>query len=217
MAKRLECYFDYRSPFPYLAFGAVAELGRRSGVVPEWIPIRMPELSTYALRPMGHNLPKRNAYVAIDMQRWAKRRGVTVRPPQVLLGARPAPTPERPVLGQDHPMDTEQLLRAATFAKTKGRETFERYLAASLGAVWGRGEDPAAADTLDGVLAEIGADRAVFRTGIDAPETAAALERATRDADERGVFGVPTFFVGDEMFWGQDRLDFVEEALAGRS
>lgn len=213
MPKRFDCYFDYRSPFPYLALGPVAELGRRYGVVPEWIPIRLPGLGTYALRPMGHNLPKRNAYVALDMQRWARRRGVTVRPPQVLLAS--SPTPQRPVLGRDHPMDTERLLRAATVAKAKGHAVFERYLRASMEAVWGRGEDPAAAATLDGILGEIGADREAFGAAIEAPETTAALDQATREADDRGVFGVPTFFVDEEMFWGQDRLDFVEEALRG--
>jgi 2-hydroxychromene-2-carboxylate isomerase len=215
MARRFDCYFDYRSPFPFLALAPVAELGRRHGILPDWIPIRLPGLSTYALRPMGHNLPKRNAYVAVDMQRWAARRGVTVRPPQVLLGA--VPTPERPVLGRDHPMDTERLLRAATYARARGRAIFDAFLAASLGAVWARGEDPASGATLDAILAEIGADRDAYHAAIEAPETAAALEQATREADGRGVFGVPTFFVDDAMFWGQDRLDFVEEALAARA
>jgi 2-hydroxychromene-2-carboxylate isomerase len=211
MTRRLECYFDYRSPFPYLALAAVDELCGRLGARARWIPIRLPELSTYRERPMGHTLAKRNAYISLDMQRWARRRGVVVKPPDVLLAAVGAQ--RSPVLGRDHPLDTEDLLRGAVVAGW--RDVFEPYLRASFRAVWGRGEDPSDPSTLTRVLDEIGEAAGPFLAAIREAATAEALDRSTREADDRGVFGVPTFFVGDEMFWGQDRLDFVEEALAG--
>ena len=207
--RRIECYFDYRSPFPYLALAAVAEISRRHDVESMWIPIRLPELSSYRERPMGHTLKKRNAYISLDMQRWARRREVVVRPPEVLLAA--VERQQSPVLGRDHPLDTERLLRGAVVAAE--RKIADVYLEASMRAVWGRGEDPAAEATIAGVLDEIGESAGPFLAAIDQPSTAASLTRSTREADARGVFGVPTFFVGDEMFWGQDRLDFVEEAL----
>ena len=59
----LECYYDYRSPFPYLALEPVAALGRRYAVAVDWIPIRLPDLTSYRERPMGHNFPKRKMNV----------------------------------------------------------------------------------------------------------------------------------------------------------
>ena len=87
MSLTLECYFDYRSPFPYLAIEPIAELAERQGVFVDWIPIRLPGLSSYRDRPMGHSFPKRNAYVARDLERWARRRGLEIRTPDVLAAA----------------------------------------------------------------------------------------------------------------------------------
>jgi 2-hydroxychromene-2-carboxylate isomerase len=210
VTRRLECYYDYRSPFPFLATEPVAELGRRHSVAVEWIPIRLPELSSYRERPMGHTFPKRNAYIALDMQRWARRRGVEIRAPRVLLSSaqrRPAS-----ILGKDHPLDTEAALRGALVAKHRG--VFDAYHRGVNRSLWGEGEDVSREEILARVIQEIGEDPASFRKSIDSEEVAAELGQRTEEADDRGVFGVPTFFVDDEMFWGQDRLDFVEEALA---
>lgn len=212
MATKIEGYFDYRSPFPFLALNAVSELSRRYDAESVWTPIRLTGLSTYQERPMGHTLPKRAAYIAFDMHRWARRRGVSVKTPEVLLSA--VATKRSTTLGRDHPLDTERLLRGAVVARDF--DVFEAYLDASFRAVWERGEDPGAPKTLAGIVAEIGAPQAPFLEAVEQPQAGESLTRSTQLADDRGVFGVPTFFVGDEMFWGQDRLDFVEEALARR-
>jgi len=100
----LEGYFDYRSPFPYLAIGPFAELARRHGVRAEWLPIRLPALESFAERPMGHTFAKRVAYVGIDMQRWARRRGIEVRTPPALLRHLETTPARETVLGRDHPL-----------------------------------------------------------------------------------------------------------------
>jgi 2-hydroxychromene-2-carboxylate isomerase len=108
-------------------------------------------------------------------------------------------------------------MRAAVFCRTSGdldsftREAFALY--------WEEGGAPkglAEADE-DGPVAEaarrIGADPEEVLAGAAAPETKEALKAATTEAVGRGVFGAPAFFVGDEMFWANDRLRFVEAAL----
>jgi len=210
MPPRLDCYFDYRSPFPYLAIAPVRELAARYAVAAEWFPIRLPGLSTYRQRPMGHTLTKRVAYVGIDMQRWARRRGLEIRTPEVLM--RQVERPPVQVLGAQHPLDTERALRGALVAKRRG--VFDAYHEAVSRALWGRGEDVARPDVLARAVAGAGLDADALLRDADADEVGAELDRLTQTADDRGVFGVPTFFVGDEMFWGQDRLDFVEEELA---
>ncbi|MBW2496812.1 MAG: DsbA family protein [Deltaproteobacteria bacterium] len=212
MSLTLECYFDYRSPFPYLAIDPIAELAVRHDLSVDWIPIRLPRLSSYRDRPMGHSFPKRNAYVARDLQRWASRRGVEIRTPDVLAAAASrSGEGAGPIKGSDHPMGTEELLRGAVLARRLG--AFDAYHRTAYRTLWGSG----LADTLEIALARaidaIGRDPLSFRESLEAGDVGAELDASTEAADRRGVFGVPTFFVGEEMFWGQDRIDFVAEAV----
>lgn len=208
----LEGFFDYRSPFPYLAIEPIAALAERHGIRVEWTPIQLPRLSSYRDRPMGHSFPKRNAYVARDLQRWAERRGVEIRTPDVLAAAASG-TAARPgpVKGSDHPLDTDPLLRGAVLARRLGR--FDAYHREAYATLWGSGVKDTLEVALDRAGEAIGQPPDRFRRAIAEPDVRVELDAATEEADRRGVFGVPTFFVGDEMFWGQDRIDFVEEAV----
>jgi 2-hydroxychromene-2-carboxylate isomerase len=110
-------------------------------------------------------------------------------------------------------------MRAVMFLKDQGglesftREAFALY--------WEEGGAPKGLEEADEdapvseATRRAGADPEEVLAGASAPEAKEALKRATGEAVERGVFGAPTFFVGDEMFWGNDRLHFVEEALGG--
>lgn len=202
----LNIYFDYRSPFVILISQPIRELEQRLGFKARWIPIRMPELISYRDRPMGNNYPKRATYMALDLHRWARRRGLEIRTPGPLLSQR---RPGEIVRGRDHPLNTEPLLRlAAVMAETPG---FDAFNDAALELVWSRGMDPAGAGIVHqliqrGVIDADTIQRSEWR-GKD------SLASNTLEADEQGVFGVPTFFVGKDMFWGNDRLEFVEEAL----
>jgi 2-hydroxychromene-2-carboxylate isomerase len=210
MTDPLECYFDYRSPFPFLAIEPIAALALKHSVDVDWIPIRLPDLSSYRDRPMGHGFPKRNAYVARDLQRWAERRGVTVHVPNILVSE--STTPPASVMGKDHPMDTDALLRGAVVARRLG--LFDAYHRAAYQTLWGSGVDAPLEAALARGIEAIDQNPSSFRKSLESEEIGDELRSLTEAADERGVFGVPTFFVEDEMFWGQDRIDFVEEALS---
>ena len=115
------------------------------------------------------------------------------------------------------PFRTLKTMRAAMFLKERGelgaftREAFALY--------WEEGGAPKGLEEADedGPVSEaarrIGADPDEVLAGASAPEAKEALKAATGEAVGRGVFAAPTFFVGDEMFWGNDRLLFVEQAL----
>ncbi|MEZ4282602.1 MAG: 2-hydroxychromene-2-carboxylate isomerase [Myxococcota bacterium] len=210
----LEVYFDYRSPFPYLAIQPVAALAQRHGVRVDWLPIRLPALESYAERPMGHNFVKRNTYVGIDLQRWARRLGLEVRTPPALLRHIDSTPAHQNVLGRDHPLDTELALRGAVVARRLG--CFDAYHRSLSRALWTDGEDVTQDEVVARAFMRAGADGADGLREAKSDWAGDELARLTREADERGVFGVPTFFVDGQMFWGQDRLDFVDEALAGR-
>jgi 2-hydroxychromene-2-carboxylate isomerase len=94
-----------------------------------------------------------------------------------------------------------------------GSDTFERYVAAVFNAAWRESKNIADKAVLSDVLAAAGLDAAAILALADDPNNKEALKANTDEACARGVFGAPTFFVGDEMHFGQDRLDFVEEAL----
>ena len=211
---RLEGYFDYRSPFTYLAIEPVADLAHRHGVRAEWFPIRLPALESFGERPMGHNFAKGTAYVGIDMQRWARRRGIEVRTPPALLRHLESTPARHSVLGRDHPLDTELALRGAVVARRLG--CFDAYHRSVFRALWTDGEDVTRDEVVAQAFARAGAAGTACVREAKADAAGDELARLTREADERGVFGVPTFFVGDQMFWGQDRLAFVEDEIARR-
>jgi hypothetical protein len=94
---------------------------------------------------------------------------------------------------------------------------FERYLATIYEAMWKEGANLGDPAVLATTLAAAGFDAEAFAALVGDPEVKARLVATTEEAVRRGVFGAPTFFVGDEMFFGQDRLDFVAEALAARA
>ncbi|HWJ40089.1 MAG TPA: DsbA family protein, partial [Candidatus Limnocylindrales bacterium] len=94
------------------------------------------------------------------------------------------------------------------------REQLQRTISqAIMRAYWERDEDISDRDVLASVANGAGFDGSALREIADAPPARDALAALTENAVARGVFGLPTFFVGDEMFWGKDRLDFVERLL----
>lgn len=208
----IEVYFDYRSPYAYLATEPVYALAARCQAELVWKPIRLPALSSYRERPLNSSYPKKMAYLAKDVQRWAIRLGVSCRFPRALRSE-----PEQSgnvVFGKDHPLDTDRALRGALVAQARG--VFNAYHRAVFAALWAEGKNIGHPDVLAAIITQIGHDPAAFGPLLDSESIHAQLETLTREADERGVFGVPTFFVGQEMFWGNDRLDFVEQELHKR-
>jgi 2-hydroxychromene-2-carboxylate isomerase len=118
-----------------------------------------------------------------------------------------------------HPRRTVLAMRAITAAGADGSEALARASAALFAAYWARGEDVASPEVVARALARAGLDGAGLVARAALPEVKASLFATTREAARRGVFGAPTFFVtrsgrDEEMFWGQDRLDWVEAAAA---
>ena len=112
------------------------------------------------------------------------------------------------------PINTLQLMRAAIGVQLRQPERFALFLNAVFTALWVNGanlNDPAVTAA---TLVEAGFDPTEIFALINDADIKAALKANTEDAVARGVFGAPTVFVGDAMFFGQDRLDFVKEALA---
>ncbi len=195
-----EFLFDFGSPNAYLAHKAIPAVEARTGVRFAYVPVLLGGVfkATGNRSPMeAHaNVPAKLAYEALEMRRFVARHRL----------ARFAPNPHFPV-------NTLTIMRGAVAAETV--DVFAPYVEAVFAAMWEDGrkmDDPAvAAETL--AAAGLPAIRLMALT--QDPSVKARLAANTMAAVERGVFGAPTFFVGEEMFFGKDRLGEVEAAIAG--
>jgi len=190
----VEFLFDYGSPFSYLADTQLAGIAARTGASIVYRPMLLGAVlkATGNASPMA--VPAKGRYMARELERWAKRYGVRFQPNPF------------PFLA-----NTLRLMRGAVASQRLG--VFDRYHPAVFAATWADAEDLGDEGAFREVLQRAGVDADELSRAIDAPETKAELRSATEIAIERGVFGAPTVFVGDEMFWGNDRLDWVERAL----
>ncbi len=196
MATRdLRIYIDFKSPYAYLAKDPAYELEREFGVQFRWLPyvLQIPDfLGTVEDR--NEHQWRRVRYSYMDARRLANRRGLTVRGPQKIF-------------------DSSLVSIAMIYADRRGALrkfndlAFERF--------WKREFDIEEPNAVRGVLADSGADPAAF-ADFAAGEGREELARICREAEEAGVFGVPTFVIDGEIFWGGDRLWMAREKLAGR-
>jgi len=193
MAQQVEFFFDYGSPFSYLADTQLAALERRTGAS----VIYRPMLLGAVLKETGNaspvTVPAKGRYMGVELQRWARRYGVPF------------------AANKFFPINTIRLMRGAVAAQQA--ECFAEYHRAIYPAFWVDGANLGEPEVIRTVLDKAGLNVDLILARIEEPDVKEQLRLNTEEAVRRGVFGAPTFFVGEEMFWGNDRLMFVEEAL----
>ncbi len=188
-------YYDVVCPYAYLASTQIEAAAARAGATVSWRPVLLGGLFRAVKAPQlpaaAMNAP-RARHNLLDMYRFADRWGVDL--------TMPAAHPRRSV-------EAMRLLVAV------GEGPLRRALTAALyRAYWGQGRDISDRSVLDTIAREHGVDPAL----IDDPKARAGLFESTAEAAALGAFGVPTFAVGNKIWWGQDRLPLVEEALGHR-
>lgn len=194
MAKTLEFCFDYGSPTTYLAHAQLTALAERTGAE----IIRRPVLLGGIFKATGNQTPMaieaKHKYMLADMTRIAAHIG--------------APFAMNPFFI----INTLPLMRGAVAAIEDG--DFDAYDAAMWAAMWVDEKDMGDAGVIGEVLAAAGLDPARMIERIGEAAVKQALIENTEAAVARGAFGAPSLFVGDQMFFGCDRMDYVERALA---
>ncbi len=193
MPRRLEFFFDYVSPFSYLANSQVAALAARTGAELLYRPFLLGGVMQATGNQPPATLPARGKYMAKDIPRWLRRYELEF------------------AFNPHFPMKTLNAMRGALAAQELG--VFPTYHAALFRAAWAEKANLADAAVLRDVIAKAGLDAEAIVARADFEGIKERLKANTAEAVERGAFGAPTFFVGDEIFFGNDRLDFVEEAL----
>ena len=196
----MDFFFDYPSPYAYLAGTQLANLG----VAVRYEPIGIVEVMKRVNNQPSPACPPKARYSGIDAARWAHHYGVPFEINQAFVTA----------LGTGM-FDYQILTRGALVAQEL--DVFARYNAAMFAAIWGRPQDIVTEEGRETFLKRLGIDASHFWRRAESPDLHAELQRRNEIAARRGVFGVPTFFVDNEMFFGNDRLDFVRERLAAHS
>jgi 2-hydroxychromene-2-carboxylate isomerase len=196
---RVEFYYDLVSPYSYLAYGQIGRICEENGAELVLRPMLLGAVHKAAgiKAPVETKLKAR--YQARDIRRWAEYYGVPLRFPDPF------------------PIRTLKTMRAAMFLRERGK--LEAFTREAFALYWEEGGAPKGLEEADedvpisSVAGRIGADPEEVLEGAASPCAKQVLKDATSEAVERGVFAAPIFFVGDEMFWGNDRLHFVDAAL----
>lgn len=192
-AETIKLYYDFKSPFTYLAMEPAYKLKETHRIRLRFIPLELAIREAYGgeLEQRAQRDWDKVRYLYMDMRRFANERGMIIRGPQKIFDSRLA-------------------LMGGLFADRNGRfrpyadRVFERFFRRELNI-----ED---IDALAAVMAEAGLDAAGFRRYAEG-EGPNDLRAAAAEAERDGVFGVPTFIVAGELFWGNDRVDWVVKKL----
>lgn len=193
MTVPIDFYFDFISPFSYLAQLRLPEIARRHGRAVTYWPIDIPEAKIAAgnYGPSNREVPAKIKVLAADLDRWAARYGVPLTFPQSF--------------------DCGAWNIAAVFAARNG--SAEKFVGEAFARIWGEGIDPRHRDELAATAESAGLDPAALIAFTTSEEGAIEYRKTRSSAYARGVFGAPMMFVGDQIFWGNDRLDFLEDYL----
>jgi 2-hydroxychromene-2-carboxylate isomerase len=195
----VEFLFDFGSPNAYFCHRVIPALEQRTGVAVRYVPILLGGLFKLANNRSPIEayaaIPNKVRYEYLEMQRFVTRHGLTAY--------RHNP---------HFPVNTLKIMRGAVAAQRLG--CFEAHVEAVFVAMWEQQRDMADEAQIGAALAGAGIDAAALLAATQEAEVKQQLLAHTQAANDRGAFGVPTFFVGSEMFFGKDRLAQVEEAIA---
>ncbi len=198
MPKTIEFFFDFSSPNAYFAAMQLPALAERHAAQIVYKPFLLGGLfkSLDVNMTPGMTSPAKAQNSMKDLERWSAKYGV------------PFHYPSR------FPMNTVTALRIALALSADGKD-IRPFVEATYRAYWVDDRDISDAEVLRSVLSGLGLDADALLARTQDPAVKQALKDATAEAEQRGLFGAPSFIVDGELYFGKDRLEFVEDALAG--
>ncbi len=197
MSKQIEFFFDVGSPASYLAWTQLPALAERHGATLVYRPMLLGGVFQATGNQSPASIEAKGNYTRTDFQRFARRYGVTLN--------------HNPYF----PINTLQLMRGAEALRET--DQLQPYLTAVFTAMWVDEQDMGQPEVVGKVLAAAAFDPSALMEHLSDPKVKQGLKETTEEAVRRGVFGAPTIFIDDEMFFGQDRMDFIEEKLRSGS
>ena len=187
--RAIEFFFDYGSPASYLAYTQMPAIAQRTGATIIYRPMLLGGVFKATGNASPITIPAKGKYMASDLALWAAHYQVPMK------------------MNPFFPINTIRIMRGAIAAQSAG--CFPAYHATMFRAMWVEGVNLGDTETVAQVFRKVGVDPAA----VEREDVKERLRANTDEAVARGAFGAPTFFVGDAMFWGNDRMHFVEAAL----
>ncbi|TWC58516.1 2-hydroxychromene-2-carboxylate isomerase [Pseudomonas sp. SJZ080] len=196
MSKAVEFYFDLGSPATYLAYTQLPKICAQTDSQLIYIPILLGGIFKATGNASPATIPAKGLYMFQDLDRYAKRYGVPLK------------------FNPNFPINTLMLMRAVTGMQLRHPERFQAFIDCLFRAIWVEGRNLADLATVAAVLTQNGFDPTEVLALTADEDVKATLKNNTEKAVQRGVFGAPSMFVDNQLYFGQDRLDFIREALA---
>ncbi|MDY6943920.1 MAG: 2-hydroxychromene-2-carboxylate isomerase [Pseudomonadota bacterium] len=191
--KVVEFFWDVVSPYTYLAATQMAKLKAQTGAEVRWRPFLLGGVFKATRNQPPANLPAKAKYMPRDLQTWAAYYDVPFAFPS------------------SFPANTLLAMRGATLIEDADK--LEAYALGLFAAHWERGEDISQPGLVAEIASAAGLDGEALVARAGEQEAKDRLRRNTEEAVERGAFGAPTFFVGEQLFWGNDRLPLIYHVL----
>jgi len=198
MTPLVDYYLTPISPYTYLGHERFVAIARRHGATVAVKPINLGQVFPVSGGlPLTKRAPQRQAYRLVELKRWSSYLHVP-------LNLQPA----------HFPVSAERASRWLLAVLEHSADAALEFTGALGRAVWAEDRDIADRETLAAIATAQGRDAAALDARANAPDIAMRYAVLTQEAIDRGVFGAPTYVCGGELYWGQDRLDFLDRALA---
>lgn len=199
MALHIDYYASLNSPWTHLGAARIEAMAMANGATLRIYPVDFGEIFSHSGGlPLPRRAPQRQAYRLQELARWREHLGIPIN-----IKPKHFPSDELPaaacVIG---------------LRETVGDAPAIRLAHRVLKAVWQEEKNTGDRDTLSALIADVGLDPAKVLPFADEPQWRERRKTDTQAALDRGVFGAPSYVIGDDIFWGQDRLDFVQRRLA---
>jgi 2-hydroxychromene-2-carboxylate isomerase len=195
MAKTYDYFFDFGSLASYLAHTQLEKIKAETGASPVYLPMLLGAVFKATGNASPLSVPAKGKYIFVDFKRFADGYGVPLNT-----------NPHFPII-------TTTLMRMLTGLQMRADPRTHEFMDVIFKAIWVDALNMNDADIVAGVLSKANFDPLELLSLANDQATKDRLKDVTTQAVERGVFGAPTFFVGDQMFWGQDRMEQVKAAL----
>lgn len=180
-------FYNFRSPYCYLVSNSVWDIFEDFNTNMVWRP-----LGGWSGRSDPERAKTKIPLVRQDIKRWTKKLGIPMNPP---------------------PITTDPTRAGAASLYAEKEDKLKDFIVEVMRAEWAEGQDIGDLDVLRDVAERIGLNADAVAEAADDEVNLNWLDRHAMEASDKGVFGVPTFVIGEELFWGNDRLDFVRDHL----
>ena len=191
MIKSFEFYFDFSSPYSFLAHKQIGKIEKENSIKMKYMPIFLGDLLNLAGIKANIDIPIKAKYMIKDCKLWAEKYNITFK------------------FNNYFPIKTLNLMRCILVAEKKDKDSAQILITKIFDAIWKDGINLNDNTIVEKLLQNLDLNPKTFLMEAIEPKIKDELKKRTDDAYQKGIFGAPSFIINNKVFWGQDRLEFV--------